>query len=689
IGRDKNLFGEISYMHTLTSTFAPRTPELLRQEMAKNLLQGTTLNNGSQVSLTLSDGTVATLNLIGDSAGMVPTSTNPFSGTKYSDANGNTWSSNGDGTYSLQSASEQQGSFFAGWGQIAHDIYQQGAVRNMTGTIAVMPVAQQVFNLPISFMTNYIDNEGNIQAGRLTLTSFSSSDHLATTGLSNLSIENNFGNLVYSQTTQNQKIIDKGNIEKSFSGITGNYWAKGFGAVSYKENIYYDNNSKEFKSNREIERISSGELSKSIKYGLDLSSFSSDPKENLQFDAEFLRTNGIAVSAGDGTIYLPGKPMEGVQLLVGGTSLTSAFPSGGIAGLPSFEKEGRVETSVVANNVNGQMLVSGWAYHSDNPYFNNIGINGVKYTNENLASTNLSKAAEASKAADNNNYNLNQTGGLYRATMVNNNRDILFDLTKSGTSVQISNNQISNNGLVMSQGDRVYGHGNDYLTGIGSDSNARKLRYVGDNGSYQFRITSDGNIFGSPTFGDHGTISGFGKDSSSSVKLGVFNYIADSFTTSLIIGANKGYSAGGGIVKGFTPENRTFVNGIQSLTLGKDTWVEFASSGAKGKIGAGSNYKTGDLDSQSLMGIDLSNVDSDGKVFSNPLLLTVAGSQYYFTSEEVAAVNPNLHQGKATIDKATEGVSKQPVAGTKAVGEKAADILGKGETGLATAGNKG
>ena len=137
--------------------------------------------------------------------------------------------------------------------------------------------------------------------------------------------------------------------------------------------------------------------------------------------------------------------------------------------------------------------------------------------------------------------------------------------------------------------------GSDYLKGIGGDVNARRLLYGTENGSYQFRITSDGNIFGSPNLGDHGVISGFGQTGNTSAKLGALNYIADNTTTSLIIGASKGYAVNEGWIEGFTPEERTLTNGKQSLTLGKDTWIILTASDAVGNIAMGSSYKTGAL----------------------------------------------------------------------------------------------
>ncbi|MFH0854893.1 MAG: hypothetical protein V1869_00015, partial [Candidatus Omnitrophota bacterium] len=250
-GREQSALGEISYMRSLTSTFAPQTQELLRQQMSSTSFYGITTGNGSTVSLALKDGTITTLILISDSSdAKIFMSNNVRSGLKYMDAAGNIWVSNGNGTFSLYNAkSSQQSSFIAGWSQLAHDIYQSGAIRNTEGIIGVVSSFREVFGLPLSFMTTYRDADSVLQSGRLTL--YSNTDKLSATRFDNLSIEDKWGNLVFNQTNQIQTVIDKNGPAKALSVITGNYWANGSGYTSWKENLYQDNG--ELKSNREIE----------------------------------------------------------------------------------------------------------------------------------------------------------------------------------------------------------------------------------------------------------------------------------------------------------------------------------------------------------------------------------------------------------------------------------------------------
>ncbi|MFA5345665.1 MAG: cysteine peptidase family C39 domain-containing protein, partial [Candidatus Omnitrophota bacterium] len=199
IGRNKSILGEIAYVHTLTSTFAPRTQEILRQQMASSSYSGTAVGDGSTVNLTLSDGTVATLSLKSDSEKIKAFMSNDVhSGLKYEDAAGNTWVSNGNGTFSLysESSSNQESSFVAGWSQIAHDIYQAGAVRNMTGIVGTVSTFRKVFGLPLSFMTTYRGANNNLQAGRFT------EDVILNTGReiqTTFSIEDMWGNQVLRQ----------------------------------------------------------------------------------------------------------------------------------------------------------------------------------------------------------------------------------------------------------------------------------------------------------------------------------------------------------------------------------------------------------------------------------------------------------------------------------------------------------
>ncbi|MDO8661654.1 MAG: cysteine peptidase family C39 domain-containing protein, partial [Candidatus Omnitrophota bacterium] len=466
-GRELSAFGEISYMHTLTATFGPTTPEILRQQMAKGAFQGTAVGEGSTVNVALSDGTLVPLTLSDASKSNLNGSTIiPFMGTQprkdltYTDIGGNKWTSNGDGTYALQSVKKQEGSFIAGWAQIAHDSYQSGAVRNMVGTIAVIPAAREFLHLPVSFMTHYKDAKGDIQDGSLVLERTNFTDKLATTSLRTLSISDNFGNPVFSQTTQNQRVIDEGKI-KSFSAISANYWAKGEGFISRTENFYYDKNTKQFMSNSLV----TTQAGTTTVNGLAGTTFSKDYQSELQLSAQFLQANGISTSVGDGKIYLPGKPMQGVQLLVGGTLLLSP-------------QDGKLQSSVVVNNDNGKLKVSGWAYHSDNPYFNNIGVNGVSYTNKNLADA--EKALQSgntgsgkSKDADSD----DSSGGSYNVTKDSN--TLIFNLNRDKDAARIT----PDGGLVMGEGDRVrYDSGT--LTGIGSNvgNQAFKISADADNG---------------------------------------------------------------------------------------------------------------------------------------------------------------------------------------------------------------
>ncbi|PIS34237.1 MAG: hypothetical protein COT38_01180, partial [Candidatus Omnitrophica bacterium CG08_land_8_20_14_0_20_41_16] len=546
IGRDTSAFGEIGYMQSLTSTFAPRTPELLRQEMEKNSLRGSIIGDGSKVNLTLSDGTVTTLNLMdlmGTSDSITPFMSNsPRSGLKYGDASGNTWISNGNDTYSLynQNSSDQSNSFIAGWGQLAHDYYQQGAVNNMRGTVAaVVPTsARQFLGLPISFMTNYIDREGNNQIGRLTLASVLNTNtkegRTATNTLETLNIENIWGNQVFNQVSVYANSTGFGVDGKPLSNsvIIYNSFANGnAGPTIWKENlriVYGKDNQPTIVSDR-------SDGTKITEYGLALSTFSNNKIGDFKYDPQALEKYGVPVNSGDGILYLPVEPVLGSQMPVIGTVLTSDLSSlgvvtgvsfidsktisvaeadrlirfensdgstrtvepsvtseefaarysqikldvttgnspatyqgawdaqfggmslvdykvGDIVGVPrSYGTQGRVEASVVAANDSGKTTVTGVAYHSDNKFFNNIGVNGEEYTKDNLAKKNLGNQETMQSSGNASSY--------YGVTLIKNGEDRFFDLTKTNANVGISEN-----GLVSSVGDTFYmNQPSDYL----------------------------------------------------------------------------------------------------------------------------------------------------------------------------------------------------------------------------------
>jgi len=162
IDRNKSAFGEMSYISTLTNSYGPVTNEMSMQELQRNSVTGTTVGDGSTVIITV-DGQQLTVTL--DSAGRETLNwddedttndttvvrfrqTDPRADLTYSDAAGNTWVSNGDGSFSKKSTQEYNNSFMMGWAQVSHDIYQQGAVRN--AGLIVTPVV----NVTQRFLSN-------------------------------------------------------------------------------------------------------------------------------------------------------------------------------------------------------------------------------------------------------------------------------------------------------------------------------------------------------------------------------------------------------------------------------------------------------------------------------------------------------------------------------------------------------
>ncbi|MGA2775811.1 MAG: cysteine peptidase family C39 domain-containing protein, partial [Candidatus Omnitrophota bacterium] len=628
-GKGEGAYNDIVYINKLTTAFSPVTPELLKQQMEAYSYKGTLSADGTTATITLSNGTQATLTKVNGC---------------YYDANGEKWDRTSGGKFYLDSSntatvtSSWLSSLVNGWGELAHDIYQQGAVDSMVATIGSFQGARQLFGLPITFLTNvnyadgvreqmfefYSKSESNQNGQSMTKDTFSLYDQYSSTP-------------VTTQTFLDEALLNNGNIAHSYLPISGSWTdAKGneISPWSYRNYTLNENGS-----------ISAKNGNQTVTLPNNLGDFYSDAD-----------TFNVVQAGSDWAISPFTHTVDPIQFIIMGTQMIDA--NGAI-----------VSADLVFNGGSNVTIDNGWAYDGTIS-------NGLKPINKSL-----SQPLVGGRGGENN------ETGLYRGyttfttvgdTTVGN---FNFDLTEDGTAAKV--NQF---GVVVSPGDVIYGQGNDSITGLGKDINPRNLLYTTEDGSYQFRVTSDGTLFGSPSLGDHGVISGFDQTNNSSVKLGVFNYYADSTTTSLIIGAGLGYSVDRGWVEGFTPEAGTLSNNNQSLTLGKDTWIFLTAFGAVGNTGDDSSYKTGTLSSQPLVGIDFSNnYDVNGNEFFNPLLLTAAGAQYTFTSGEVALVNSNIQTQKVDASPSAKGT----VAGATAKGDTAATLYGEGAFGEAVAGKNG
>ena len=190
IGHGNGLFDDISYMRSTTTYFSPHQSSLWNYEISRYTFSGHLDTDGKTVLVTLSDGTVAKLTSSGSNY--------------YTDVAGNSWSSNGNGKYSIIKPEYSDFNFFVGWGELAHDTYSQGAVRNMTGMISSIPGVASALGLPTSFMTRIVDNEGNVVPVRLTLSETSLQNGNLFTQLNNISLNNVWGDNIFNQTTQYQ-----------------------------------------------------------------------------------------------------------------------------------------------------------------------------------------------------------------------------------------------------------------------------------------------------------------------------------------------------------------------------------------------------------------------------------------------------------------------------------------------------
>jgi len=105
-------------------------------------------------------------------------------------------------------------------------------------------------------------------------------------------------------------------------------------------------------------------------------------------------------------------------------------------------------------------------------------------------------------------------------------------------------------GAYVQPGDILYGKGQQSIHGFGTSAPAQQQVYaVNDSGSYQFRITAQGNLFGDPSLGDHGVITNFSTDSARTAQQGIFNWVASSRQAELVLWAKAGYAANNGWVR--------------------------------------------------------------------------------------------------------------------------------------------
>ncbi|MFA5275693.1 MAG: cysteine peptidase family C39 domain-containing protein, partial [Candidatus Omnitrophota bacterium] len=461
IGRETSLYGDIAYMHTLTASFSPMTPEMLRQQMAKNARSGTVIGDGSIVNLNLRGGTVATLTVQNTPGyAIIPfRGTNPRSGIRYSDSDGNTWMSNGNGTYSLYTESEenQRSSYIAGFGQIVHDIYQAGAVRNMTGTIAVSQTARDIFGLPKSYMFAYQNKtaEGKIETGFMRYTGFERK-------LADGRIEADFTFSKYGIDIVRFKNVVQ-NFSKqgqagAFTWVNEAHWLTG----DSKDTYYNPRWTSDGRLLSAWETYSNGKLSNSGLAGIT----STDKVSNLTFRREGIINSGSWLKAGDEYIWSPVQPAKGAPPIIVNAG---AIQDTNDINNPINRAEIRY---VAARDKDGKLNLSGWAYHSldKTGFYNNKGINGVDYTNTNIG-MNVADILKGQKNTANTKTGVqDNSGGIYNATMVNKDKSILFNLEEPGSVVAISND-----GIVMSVGDTIYLTPGNYLKGIGSFDDARKL----------------------------------------------------------------------------------------------------------------------------------------------------------------------------------------------------------------------